>query len=408
MLDSLVTLWNVLLVLVGFGFVIFWHELGHFLAARWAKIRVLEFAVGFGPAIVAYRKGVGVRRGSTNAEYQAKLDAHRAALPDDGDRDSVPGVSQTEYRLNWIPLGGYVRMLGQEDANPGATSDAPDSYGSVAVWKRMIVVSGGVVMNVVLAAVLFVVVYAVGLESNAPAIEVQRGSAAERAGLETGDVVRTVNGKDVEVFQDLLLTIGLAKKDEPVVLEVERGGVLKTINVEPEYNEDAQIRAIGVYAMSGATVVTPDGDESLRAMGRLFASFGMGEVRPGWTLVGIDGAPNAPVDVSPWGEILLPTRMLEAARASGGRPIPLAFETPDGAIAEVTLTPAPEFDATPMEVDEGFEYPVEQLLGLTPTMLVREVAEAGEASGLASGDVFARLGGVDWPNVGQGVRAIRA
>ena len=124
-LNLLTTLFNLALVMVGFGLIIFVHELGHFLAAKWARVRVLAFALGFGPAIVSYRRGLGLRRGSSEREYHAMLkraESQHAALA--GDTPGAP-VSPTEYRLNWLPLGGYVKMLGQEDLNPSALSAAP-------------------------------------------------------------------------------------------------------------------------------------------------------------------------------------------------------------------------------------------------------------------------------------------
>ncbi|GAB4550617.1 MAG: hypothetical protein Tsb0013_12460 [Phycisphaerales bacterium] len=411
--EPLVTLWNVLLVLVGFGFVIFWHELGHFLTARWAKIRVLEFAVGFGPAILAYRKGIGVRRGSTNPAYDARLRAHREDLPAGADPDKVPGVSQTEYRLNWVPLGGYVKMLGQEDANPGATSDKPDSYTSVPVWKRLIVVSGGVIMNVILAAILFVVVYAVGLESNAPAVQVGPGTPAYDAGLRTGDVVRTVNNERVEVFQDLLLKVGLSKKDAPIEIGVERDGQALTFEVEPEYNEDAQIRAIGVYAMPGATVLHPPDAERNR-FDEIVAGMGLAGLRPDMRLVSVNAEPIEPVAVDPWGDVLLPTALLDAAERSGGDVVTLGF-VPAGPDLERALVspeffafvPRPVLDRADVSVD-GDTIDVPHILGLTPPMTVASTQPRAQEAGLRAGDLFARVGDVEWPDLASAIAQIRA
>jgi regulator of sigma E protease len=148
------TLANLAVIVLGFGAIIFIHELGHFLAAKWAGIRVLAFSIGMGPVAASYRKGMGFRRGSTEPEYLRMGEAERAEA----------GVSPTEYRLSTLPLGGYVKMLGQEDANPGAVSDAPDSYQNCPVWKRMVVISAGVVMNLVTAAGLFIIVFMVGLK----------------------------------------------------------------------------------------------------------------------------------------------------------------------------------------------------------------------------------------------------
>src|SRR5438094_8293701 len=97
------------LLVFGFGFVIFWHELGHFLAAKWAGVKVEQFAVGFGQALLSWRKGLGLRWGSSGKEYEELLKAEK-----EGERKTdVSMIGETEYRLNWIPLGGCVKMLGQ-------------------------------------------------------------------------------------------------------------------------------------------------------------------------------------------------------------------------------------------------------------------------------------------------------
>src|SRR5579862_7722196 len=112
----------VALMVFGFGFVVFFHELGHFLAARWVGIRVEQFAVGFGQALCAWRKGIGWRRGSTHEEYLKRaekyLDSQRNTQLDVAEGSAFTyteeqiaeagralGLGETEYRLNWIPLG---------------------------------------------------------------------------------------------------------------------------------------------------------------------------------------------------------------------------------------------------------------------------------------------------------------
>src|ERR1044072_2884423 len=122
--------WSVLLLCLGFGFVIFWHELGHFLAAKWVDIRVEQFAVGFGHAIVSWRKGMGFVFGSSTKRYEELVAAGQAQ-----------GIGETEYRLNWIPLGGYVKMLGQDDLRPNAVADDPRAYNRKSIGARMVVVS---------------------------------------------------------------------------------------------------------------------------------------------------------------------------------------------------------------------------------------------------------------------------
>ncbi|HEX3356139.1 MAG TPA: site-2 protease family protein, partial [Tepidisphaeraceae bacterium] len=115
---------NIILLVFGFGFVIFFHELGHFLAAKWAGVKVEQFAVGFGSAMFSWRKGLGIRWGSSAKEYESILQAEREGIQ----KQDVSQISETEYRLNWVPLGGYVKMLGQDDLNPNATAVDPRAY----------------------------------------------------------------------------------------------------------------------------------------------------------------------------------------------------------------------------------------------------------------------------------------
>src|SRR2546426_11398864 len=96
---------DLMLVVLGFGFIVFIHELGHFLAAKWAGIRVLAFAIGFGSAAVSYRKGLGVRRGSSEQEHQQLLKREAAGVLPDGATPAATRISPTGYRLNWLPFG---------------------------------------------------------------------------------------------------------------------------------------------------------------------------------------------------------------------------------------------------------------------------------------------------------------
>ncbi len=110
---------DLLLVVLGFSLIVFVHELGHFVAARWAGIRVLAFALGFGNAVVSYRKGMGWRRGSSEPDYLKLLRAEAAGAPTvEGASTPVSEISPTEDRINARPLGGSVKLLGQDDLDP--------------------------------------------------------------------------------------------------------------------------------------------------------------------------------------------------------------------------------------------------------------------------------------------------
>src|SRR5437588_1742415 len=171
----------VALMIFGFGFVVFFRELGHFLAAKWVGIRVEQFAVGFGQALFSWRKGIGWRVGNTQKEYSQRIDDYLArnnkveqpgTAADEQRREAEKtlGLGETEYRLNWIPLGGYVKMLGQDDLKPNAIADDPRAYNRKTVGQRMIVVSAGVIMNIILAAIGFMVVFLIGFDAPPPVV----------------------------------------------------------------------------------------------------------------------------------------------------------------------------------------------------------------------------------------------
>lgn len=129
-------LWPILAFILGLGLVVFVHELGHFLVAKWVGIKVEKFALGFG------RRVLGIKWG------------------------------ETDYCLNAIPLGGYVKMLGQEDFKPLTENEKPDprSYEAKSVGARFAVISAGVIMNVILAAILFIIIGMVGMKTPAPVV----------------------------------------------------------------------------------------------------------------------------------------------------------------------------------------------------------------------------------------------
>ncbi|MCL2700929.1 MAG: site-2 protease family protein [Phycisphaerae bacterium] len=136
------------LFIMGLGLVVFVHELGHFLAAKAVGIKVEQFAVGFGKRLLGLK------------------------------------IGETDYRLNLIPLGGYVKMLGQEDFKPLTENDKPTprSYESKSVGARFFVIASGVIMNIILAAVLFVSVGLIGRDVLAPTMgETLPGSPAFNA-----------------------------------------------------------------------------------------------------------------------------------------------------------------------------------------------------------------------------------
>ncbi len=415
-LGPLAAVASLLIVVVGFGLIVFVHELGHFLAARWAGIRVLAFAIGFGPPLLCYRKGIGFTRRSSEPEYRKLVEQAQGAEGDarDAARTALADrVSPTEYRLNALPLGGYVKMLGQEDLNPEAVSDAPDSYQNCKPWKRMIVISAGVVMNLITAALLFIVVYTIGMSVPPPEIggvvpgspaalaapvDAEPGDAHD-AGLRPGDVVLSVNGRTPNRFDDITVAAAMASRGKPVELLVRRDGHDRplTFRITPRVSRDTGLLDFGVVPPVAPVLA---GEDDLGApWSRIAPLVGLEHTPPGARLTEIDSRPV--------GDTLQPLR--DALAASDGRPLTLTFEKAGQTFTE-TLTPEPSFahDYWVGVSRNPILYP--NLLGLAPVMSVGEAAEGsrGHRQGLRTGDVFARIGSVEYPSIEQGVTELRA
>ena len=283
---------NVVLILLGFGLLIFVHELGHFLAARWAGIRCESFAIGMGPVVAAWRRGIGVRAGSTDPATIARFGKPAVEMTDaELERN---GIGETEWSLRILPLGGFVRMLGQEDLDPSKVSQERRSYQRAPVGKRMIVVSAGVVANLVLAIALFVVAFLAGVRFEAPVVGgVVPGSPASAAecadggapGLMAGDRVVTIDGVPAQTFADLQIASAMAKPGSPVELRVERtlpdgSSVRRTFRVTPRRDAGSGLLSMGIApAASGTLGSAQRGEEALLA--QVLAEAGLSSERTG-------------------------------------------------------------------------------------------------------------------------------
>jgi regulator of sigma E protease len=427
--DTLYSTFDLLLVVLGFSAIIIIHEGGHFFAARWAGIRVLAFAVGFGPALLSYRKGLGFRRGTSEPEYNKLVaDAQGTAGPArDHARNALSGkVSPTEYRLNILPFGGYVKMLGQDDADPGAASTDPDSYQNCIPWKRMVVISAGVVFNIITAAILFIIVFnpAVGLrteparigritEPDRPAATAVATNAAAlgvtEPGLKPGDTILSVNGDRPSHFNDFSLAVAMSPKDVPIDLRVQREGVPGVLEfaITPKIDQDSRMLSIGAPAMASEFIRAGSRREKLIVRKSLDAR-GFTDLVPGAKLVQIDGKPASS-----------PYQIDAAVQKSDGKPIIATFELPADHNAtapnrvDVTVKPNPELPVTTLEAGSGaekFTVDARHLLGLMPVLSIASVEDGSPAAkgGLKAGDIFTLIGTTEWPSKAAGMSVIRA
>jgi regulator of sigma E protease len=204
------------------GVLVFVHELGHYLAARWRGVHVETFSIGFGRALLRWTDRVG-----------------------------------TVWKLAWIPLGGYVKLHGQErpedvPAEVRASWVPGKTFHGKPVLSRAIVVAAGPAANFILAAVLFAVLFATaGRPVSVPVIgEVVADSAAAQGGMQAGDRVVAIDGNKVVRFEDLQRIVAGAP-DQTLKIEVLRDGAPQTLEVHTAARDGALGRRMGVLGVKG-------------------------------------------------------------------------------------------------------------------------------------------------------------
>ncbi|HEX9881691.1 MAG TPA: RIP metalloprotease RseP [Hyphomicrobium sp.] len=223
-------LFSVLAFLLVLSIVVFVHEFGHFIVARWCGVAVKTFSIGFGREIFGFtdRKG-------------------------------------TRWRFAWIPLGGYVKFLDDENAASQPSKDAlarmsdaerAGAFQTKAIWQRTAVVAAGPMANFLLAIAIYTAVnLTVGVRTIAPRIgEVMPGMPAAAAGFKPGDLITKINGWSIEGFEDIQRIVGVSGGRE-LVVGIDRDGEKLDITVTPKIEE--QDDTLGGTFRRGLIGVTP-------------------------------------------------------------------------------------------------------------------------------------------------------
>ncbi len=287
--DILAPYWGYFQVALGLGFVIFVHELGHFLAAKTFGVRCDKFYVGFDVPI-----SIGpIKFPSTLGKFK---------------------WGETEYGIGIIPLGGYVKMLGQDDDPRNAEEEAerirlgggedapldPRSYPAKPVWQRMIIISAGVVMNLIFAVIMAGVAYWYGVPYTPTVIgDTIGGGPAWQAGLEPGDKLLRVGSMKADDpnlrFNDFRLEVavsGLDTKGAAIPMTIERGSERLEIAPLPtkDYDPQRQHFAIGVVSPSSAKL-----SQEHPLLPNSFLAMQKPDIQPGDEVIAVDGKP-LPVD----------------------------------------------------------------------------------------------------------------
>lgn len=198
--------------LVVLTIVVFVHEMGHYLVGRWCGIRVMAFSVGFGPEIFGFNDKHGTR-----------------------------------WKLSAIPLGGYVKFFGDENAASvpdkdgyAAMSEADrrSSFQGAALWRRALTVAAGPIANFILAIAIFATVFTLyGRPVSDPIVaEVQPGSAAETAGIAPGDIFVAIDGNSIETFDDVRRYVS-SRPEVEITVTMQRDGVERDFTLVPAREE---------------------------------------------------------------------------------------------------------------------------------------------------------------------------
>ncbi len=285
-LASLEPTLNVIKTVLGIGGLIFVHELGHFLVGRLCGVRAEIFSIGFGPAIWKWQPG------------------------------------ETEYRLAPIPLGGYVKFLG-ESPDEGVT--APDSFLAATYPRKAAIMLAGVTMNVLTAFALFVWTFSIGVELPAPVVgTVSPGSPAWVHGIQPGDEVVSIDGSAIIDFSDIVQDVVLA---EAVDIEIRRDGKLLPAMHIRTTDDGSGIHKLGFGPASLGTAevrVVPDSPAAQAGL------------RDGDRVIALDGEPVATTEDVIAAVLAAPGA---ATRSTAGHTLTIER---DGQRIELTLAPATE------------------------------------------------------------------
>ncbi len=229
---------------------VFVHEFGHYFSARRLGVKSEEFGFGFPPRIFGVYKN---KEGKWKKVWGNK---------------KVEDNSDTIYSINWILVGGFVKIKGQD----GEDKDMTDSFSSKKIWKRAVILASGVFMNIVLALVIISAGLMIGFPqsvdlNNLPAgarvknsqvqiAQVIADSPALEAGLQTSDIIKSIDGQEVKSSDDVINFIE-ADTDNNISLTVSRADEVKEFNIVPKVQDGSDKKIIGIAFSDTATIQYP-------------------------------------------------------------------------------------------------------------------------------------------------------
>lgn len=221
-----------LIAILLLGFLVFVHEAGHFIVARWSGVRILRFSLGFGPKVFSWKRG------------------------------------ETEYCICWIPLGGYVKMAGEQRAEQTQQSW---EYLSKPIGTRAMIVFAGPLVNYLTAILSLWVVFMVGYPELLPVVgQVAKNMPAQAAGLQEGDRIQAIDGRPIHTWEEMTELIHAAP-GRAVTFQISREGTVRNIEVTPQLKRMTD--PFGRQQRVGLIGISPSGAFESRRVGPV-AAFG--------------------------------------------------------------------------------------------------------------------------------------
>ncbi len=208
----MIIVWKILSFFIVLGILVLVHEFGHFITAKLSGVRVEEFSFGFGKRLFGKK------------------------------------IGDTDYRVSLFPLGGYVKLAGEEAED---VKGAPDEFESQPKWKKALILLNGPLFNLILTVILLSLLFSIGidrakyLDNPARIGWIQKGSPADKAGLKVGDTVISINNKKIKTWEEFE-TIVTTSPRETLRLKVKRGDNIIDINLHPKAVGAYQIGDVGV------------------------------------------------------------------------------------------------------------------------------------------------------------------
>lgn len=287
---------TIIIFIIILSLLVFAHELGHFWTARRFGVKAEEFGFGFPPRIFGLRKVEGKKLEKVGEVEQKEvvvsdLQVDGTEVVSAKETDTITEIDRavafkkwrviwgggepkpvregkggTIYSINWLPLGGFVKIKGEQ----GENRDEPDSFSFQKIWKRIVIVSAGVTMNLALAAVLISIGFMLGLpqvvedlpsgarveDRNIQVMQVLENSPAEKSGLQMGDIILGINGERFITYEELQAFVAGQVGNE-LIYEIKRGVNILEFHATPEVLAETKKGGIGIAVAEMGIVSFP-------------------------------------------------------------------------------------------------------------------------------------------------------